>query len=324
MAPADVIPADVVPAAVRLTLSFDPARLAADLSAVNRHTWQRQQVSGYGGLGQRTELDWRVLPLRSIAGDPARTDPGGPGPADFASTPWLAHVPYLAEVLNVLPGPVCAARLMALGPGTATRTHSDPKYAPERGFVRLHLPIVTNPGAVLTLDGTEHRWQPGQLWCGQFARPHAVRNDGAATRIHLVTDMLISAGLVELFPEPLRPALLARALFTRQTRSGAAPADRVVELPESFTDFSRDDVITRLAGSAPARITTGGAGGRLTSADGRAFALVHLGDGEFRFVGWSQQRTLHVRHEAVTLRTRTGRAAAQLTLPSVREENQPC
>ncbi|MFF5265298.1 aspartyl/asparaginyl beta-hydroxylase domain-containing protein [Actinomadura viridis] len=315
----------VLPAAVRLTPAFDTERLATDLKKVARHTWQRQQVSGYHGVpGERTELDWRVLPLRSIGGDPARTDPGGPGPADFAPTPWLTCLPYLTQVLDSLPGPVCAARLMALGPGTASHTHSDPKYAVTRGFVRLHLPIVTNPAAVLTLDGVERRWQPGELWCGQFARPHAVRNDGATSRIHLVTDMLISTGLAEMFPDDLRPVLHAQALFTGPDRDGATPADVTVDLPATFTDFAHDHPAAAPAAAAPARITVAGSRGLLTTADGRKFTLAHLGGGEFRFTGWSGQRTLHLGEATLTLRTRTGTADPhELSLPYLRKEI-PC
>ncbi|MFF5265003.1 aspartyl/asparaginyl beta-hydroxylase domain-containing protein [Actinomadura viridis] len=305
----------MIPAAVQLARSFDPDRLAADLTLVSGHRWRRQQVHDRGRPAERTSLDWRVLPLRSIGGDGDRTDPGGPGLADFAATRWLDCTPYLAEVLAAIPGPVNAARLMALGPGTASHTHSDPKYALARGFARLHVPITTNAGAVLVLDGQEHRWQPGQLWCGQFARPHAVRNDGATARVHLVVDVLLSTGLAELFPAHLRAGLRARALFTRPATGGAARVEAAVQVPEAFTDFSRDDVLADPGQAVRAELVAAGACGHLRAGGGE-FALVHLGGGEFRFAGWSEQRTLHVQVGAVLLRTRDGsRATGDLTVP---------
>jgi hypothetical protein len=136
--------------AVRLTHSFDADRLAGELAAVLGHRWQQQRIHAPGGgVGTAADIDWRVLPLRSPGGDAQRTDPGGPGPVDFAPTPWAARLPYLREILAGIPAPLHAVRLMALGPGAVSQPHCDPKYALHRGFVRLHIPIVTHPEAVL-------------------------------------------------------------------------------------------------------------------------------------------------------------------------------
>jgi aspartate beta-hydroxylase len=309
-----------MPAAVRLLPVFDPGQLQADLAAVSAHHWSRQRISNHDGVGRESDLDWRVLPLRSVGGDGTRTDPGGPGPADYAPTPWLEKTPYLAGVLGTIPGPLNAARLMALGPGTVSHIHSDPKYALTCGFVRLHVPIVTNPGAILVLDGVPHRWQPGELWCGQFARPHQVRNDGDQVRVHLVVDALISTGLAQQFPAAWRPELLASALFTRPCRGGAVPVAVALDLPAAFTDFSRDDVLGEPAEQITARVTAGGGQGRLVCGDGREFALVHLGRGEFRFAGWSQQRTLQLHQDQAVLRIRDGRGVRELSIPHRKDD----
>ncbi|MFF0451184.1 hypothetical protein ACFYT4_33205 [Streptomyces sp. NPDC004609] len=60
----------------------------------------------------------------------------------------------------MIPAPLNAVRLMALGPGAVSKAHCDPKYRLDRGLVRLHIPIVTDPQAVLVLDGVEQptRW----------------------------------------------------------------------------------------------------------------------------------------------------------------------
>ncbi|WP_185843705.1 ATP-grasp domain-containing protein [Streptomyces sp. WAC 05379] len=151
-------PARPAPAA-RLSPRFDAAGLARELAAVTEHEWDRQRTHHTAGhIGPDTSTDWRVLPLRSPGGDPTRTDPGGPGPDDYASTCWLEQMPYLSEILDGIPAPLNAVRLLALGPAAASQPHCDPKYALARGMVRLHIPIVTHPGAVLVLDGTEHRW----------------------------------------------------------------------------------------------------------------------------------------------------------------------
>ncbi|MEU8966124.1 aspartyl/asparaginyl beta-hydroxylase domain-containing protein [Streptomyces sp. NPDC048491] len=156
--------------AAQLSPVFDHDKLAAELAAVTAHTWNPQRIHTYGGkVGQAAAIDWRVLPLRSLGGDPERTDPGGPGPQTFAATHWLDQLPYLGQILDSLPAPLNAARLMALGPGAVSNPHSDPKYRLDRGIVRLHLPVITDPGAVLVLDGVEHCWQPGTFWYGDFS-----------------------------------------------------------------------------------------------------------------------------------------------------------
>ncbi|MFG2162781.1 aspartyl/asparaginyl beta-hydroxylase domain-containing protein [Streptomyces olivaceus] len=301
--------------AARLQPVFDSDRLAAELAAVTSHTWGPQRTHTYGGqVGQPAAIDWRVLPLRSLGGDPDRTDPGGPGPQPFTATRWLDQLPYLAEVLGSIPAPLNAVRLMALGPGAVSTAHSDPKYRLDRGIVRLHIPVVTDPGAVLVLDGVEHCWQPGALWYGDFSREHLVRNTSAAvTRVHVVIDALLTAELAAWFPEEWQELLTRGEVLLNRTSPTAAPAwpgalPYEALLPSGFADF---DAAAPLDGSLlPARIDQSDDVLTLTVA-GRAFALVPAGDtGEFRFSGWSEQRTLQPDTTGLTLRVRRGRALA--------------
>ncbi|MFE9613174.1 aspartyl/asparaginyl beta-hydroxylase domain-containing protein [Streptomyces sp. NPDC006012] len=301
--------------AARLRPVFDADRLAAELAAVTSHTWSPQRTHTYGGqVGQPAAIDWRVLPLRSLGGDPDRTDPGGPGPQPFTATRWLDELPYLAEVLGSIPAPLNAVRLMALGPGAVSTAHSDPKYRLDRGIVRLHIPVVTDPGAVLVLDGVEHCWQPGALWYGDFSREHLVRNTSqTVTRVHVVIDALLTAELAAWFPEEWQELLTRGEVLLNRMSPTAAPAwpcalPYEALLPSGFADF---DAAAPLDGSLlPARIDQSDDVLTLTVA-GRAFALVSAGDtGEFRFSGWSEQRTLQPDATGLTLRVRRGRALA--------------
>jgi hypothetical protein len=64
----------------------------------------------------------------------------------------------------------------------------------------------------------------------------------------------------------------------------------------------------------PARIID--VAGQVTlDAAGRRFALAPLGDREYRFVGWSQARTLQLTATAVLARSRHGRDVTTRTLP---------
>ncbi|GGZ81568.1 aspartyl/asparaginyl beta-hydroxylase domain-containing protein [Streptomyces echinoruber] len=311
--------------AAQLTPAFDldTDRLAAELAAVTSHTWNVQRTHTYGGqVGQAAPIDWRVLPLRSLGGNPDRTDPGGPGPQPFAPTRWLDQLPYFAHLLDAIPAPLNAVRLMALGPGAVSEAHCDPKYRLDRGLTRLHIPIVTTPDAVLVLDGVEHCWQPGTLWYGDFSREHLVRNTSdAVTRVHVVIDALLTADLATWFPDSWRE-LFARGevLLNRPAPAAASawpaalPYDTL--LPSGFADF---DAPAPLDGSLlPARLDHT-AGGVLTlTVAGRSFALVPAGDGgEWRFSGWSEQRTLQPDdHGGLLLRVRRGRALADRHVPA--------
>ncbi|GAA2231281.1 aspartyl/asparaginyl beta-hydroxylase domain-containing protein [Streptomyces nogalater] len=305
--------------AAQLTPAFDldAGRLTDELAAVTSHTWNVQRTHTYGGqTGQAAPIDWRVLPLRSLGGDADRTDPGGPGPQPFAPTRWLDKLPYVARLLQQIPAPLNAVRLMALGPGAVSQAHCDPKYRLDRGLTRLHIPVVTTPDAVLVLDGVEHCWQPGTLWYGDFSREHLVRNTSQAVpRIHVVIDTLLTADLASWFPDSWRE-LFARGDVLLNRPAPAAPPTWPTALPydtllpSGFADF---DAPAPLDGPLlPTRLDrTAGDVFTLTVA-GRSFALVPAGDGgEWRFSGWSEQRTLQPKGDGgLVLRVRRGRALA--------------
>ncbi|MEU9397913.1 aspartyl/asparaginyl beta-hydroxylase domain-containing protein [Streptomyces sp. NPDC048324] len=311
--------------AAQLTPAFDldAGRLAAELAAVTSHTWNVQRTHTYGGqVGQAAPIDWRVLPLRSLGGDADRTDPGGPGPQPFAPTRWFQELPYLAQLLDAVPAPLNAVRLMALGPGAISTAHCDPKYRLDRGLTRLHIPVVTTPDAVLVLDGVEHCWQPGTLWYGDFSREHLVRNTSqTVTRIHVVIDALLTADLASWFPGSWSELFThGEVLLNRPTPASTPswpaglPYDALV--PSGFADF---DAAAPLDGSLlPTRLDRTADDVLTLTVAGRSFALLPAGDsGEWRFSGWSEQRTLQPDHDGgLLLRVRRGRALADRHVPA--------
>src|SRR5579864_2089632 len=117
-----------LPEAASLDLGFDVERLAGDLGVLSRIGWGLQNTYSADGVLSPASIDWRVLPLRNIGGDPYRTDAGGPGLLGHAPTPWLRQAPYLAEVLDAIPAQLRSARLMALGPYALGGEHTDTKH----------------------------------------------------------------------------------------------------------------------------------------------------------------------------------------------------
>ncbi|GAA1267272.1 hypothetical protein GCM10009677_19580 [Sphaerisporangium rubeum] len=286
--------------AVALGPRYDAHRLRAELDALGHRRFSPQRTFDRSGPAEETGSDWRVLSLRSQGGDPRRTDPGGPGLTGYADTPLLAEAPYMASILAGIPADLRTARLMALGPGASVDEHRDYPYGLPAGWVRLHVPVVTNPGAVLVIDGVEHRWQPGELWYGDFSRPHRVYNTGETRRVHLVIDCFVGSALLDMFPEEFRRRVRwSEVLFEKPelplTPDEAAEMECSIGVPASFLDgdsleaFTARWTLDRRAGlyAADGRLV-------LDVADGPSMTLVHIGEGEFRLLGWTTERTIKI------------------------------
>ncbi|WP_209447223.1 aspartyl/asparaginyl beta-hydroxylase domain-containing protein [Amycolatopsis alba] len=305
-----------LPAAVMLRDDLDLDRLGADLAELGgSEHWALQRSFEDGIVGEESDVDWKVLSLRAPRGDLRRTDPGGPGLDWFHDTPLMAKAPYLAEILAGLGTELRSVRLMALAPGVSVEEHSDNPIGLPYGYLRLHIPLVTNPGAVLVVDGAEHRWQPGTLWYADFDRPHSVRNTGDRVRIHLVADCATNDNLLALFPDSFRAGLPSSDIaFYRPvlplTRSELAEFSCRFAVPFTFMEWGlavEDDPETDLAAEV-----TGEDGALVLRVDGRApVELLHLGAGEFRLLGWSEERLLRFdlfgETPQVELSTRRGR-----------------
>ncbi|WP_103341269.1 aspartyl/asparaginyl beta-hydroxylase domain-containing protein [Amycolatopsis sp. CA-126428] len=309
------------PSAARLLPVFDPDRLSADVDELNRTQWALQRNFTTTGPGRWAAFDWRALPLRSPTGSVERTDPGGAGLDDFADTPWLEQAPYLAEVIRSVPAPLRTVRLLALGAGARSKVHFETKIGLPWANVRLHVPIITNPGASLMIDGVVHRWQPGSFWFGDFSRWHQVTNDGDRVRVHMIIDSFLTPELLKLFPQSFLDQLSGDdVLFIRPEvpLADLEPYRCAFDVPVAFTDWEEADgefllPQPRVRGAIEVR------DGRLVLAvDGSPrFALTHVGDGEFRFAGWTEERTIHLLPggTGVVLRTRQGASVRELAVP---------
>lgn len=302
-----------------LSMRFDVGMLCADINVLRGQSWNAQRSYGQDGTSEESAADWRILPLRSIGGDPHRTDPGGAGLEDFADTPWLAKAPYLAKTIAAIPAPVRGVRLMALGSGAEVAEHRDSKFGFQYGTLRLHVPIETNPGAVVVIDGVPHHWTAGQLWFGDFARPHYVVNSGDRPRIHMVIDCLITRELIELFPAAFQDRLRWSDVILARDPVPLTPTDLGVfrcrfQVPGDFPQWSEDDTVPAPDAEGSAEV----ADGRLVLyVDGQpTFGLVHLALGEFRFSGWTEERTLLLDPESTArFRVRDGRRLHERTRP---------
>jgi hypothetical protein len=263
----------------RLPRTYDPEALHQDLVRLRDAPSAAQPGPYHDG-------EWTGVSLYSQGGVEDGSAPLEP----FAPTPSLARAPYIADLLAGLDCAKLMVRLLTLPPGAEIGEHNDAGSNFRFGSLRLHVPIVTDRDVVMVIDSHRVHWAEGELWWGDFSRPHWLRNDSDVTRVHLVIDVEVDEFVLGLFPdafvEELRraPGISLRGprvpLGDPATYTGAfcIPA-QVMPL------FGGGRGLREL--SADAEASCRAEGDRLVvGIDGRpAFALEHLGGGTFAIVG---------------------------------------
>ena len=75
-------------------------------------------------------------------------------------------------------------RILRLDSRTSLSYHRDPE-------ARLHIPIITNPGALMIVDkGAHHMKADGSVYYVDTTKYHTALNGGNEARIHLVATIL--------------------------------------------------------------------------------------------------------------------------------------
>ena len=191
-----------LPDRARLALTFDPARLQADLAAIEAMTWTDHFVR------QNYEGQWDVLPLRYQAGakHPIMQAASRPDATDFVDAAILDRTPYFREVMAAFACPLKVVRLMRLTPGSRIKEHHDHDLAADWGQARLHIPITTNPGVTFLLNRVPVAMAPGEAWYLRLSDKHSVANRGTTDRVHLVIDAVVDDWLLDTLQQAARQA----------------------------------------------------------------------------------------------------------------------
>jgi len=177
--------------AVRFPFDFDAARLRDDLALAGGDGWTEHFVK------RNFDGSWSAIALRgpSYATHPVQLIYSDPACSDFRDTPVLVRCEYFQSVLAAFQCPLRAVRLMRLTAGSIIREHTDVDLDVERGFARIHVPIVTNPDVIFLLNQRRVRMEEGECWYLRLSDPHAVRNEGDTDRVHLVIDAVANEWL---------------------------------------------------------------------------------------------------------------------------------
>ncbi len=130
-----------------------------------------------------------------LRGGPATERPGdrltnGRG----VDAPCLSALPATRALLDVaLPARAVLAWVGLSPPGARIHVHVDNTRHWDEHH-RVHLPLVTSPGARLGVEGRFAHLPAGTCWALNNSRPHAGLNDGPA-RLHLVVDLAPTAAV---------------------------------------------------------------------------------------------------------------------------------
>ena len=96
------------------------------------------------------------------------------------------HNTYFEEVYNTLRKnfKLGRVRILLKEPRSTLSWHRDPEP-------RLHIPIITNPGAIMVVDSVaKHMPADGSVWITNNTKYHNAFNGGEQNRIHLVACVL--------------------------------------------------------------------------------------------------------------------------------------
>lgn len=193
---------------VKLPLRFDVERLQHEISQFGEDDW-RAHPQDYAGNSALILISHNGTDNDDLAGA-------------MMPTPRLDQCPYIRQVLASFDTVLGRSRLMRLAAGAEVNPHSDIAYY-WRDHVRIHIPIVTDPGVRFVCDGMEINMAAGEAWIFDNWRPHHVLNHTNITRIHLVIDTVGTAAFWQ---------LVSRGqILTSQLRS--AP-----EIPTHLVEFS--------------------------------------------------------------------------------------
>ncbi len=175
----------LIGACVRLPVTVDGARLAAEVDALPRDLWGGR--GGRGGVHDRAD----AIFLRGYA--PAE------GNKPLENRPPLELLPTVRELIGrTISAPPMRCVLARLAPGANIPAHADSGRYLDR-TIRLHVAVITNPHVVMFVEGKVYHMQPGEIWAVNNSGTHGVLNDDPEhARTHLICDFLPSPALIEL------------------------------------------------------------------------------------------------------------------------------
>lgn len=171
---------------LKLRKRYCAETLAAEVRALPASAWLPHPGSYPGN---------DAVPLIGKDGQPSNAFYGRMMPTEH-----LRRCPYIMQIMADLGAVWGRSRLMGLAPGAEVPPHVDVHYH-WRTHMRVHIPVITNPGVTFTVGGESVHMAPGECWVFDSFRLHDVQNRGSEKRVHLVLDTVGGGGLFDLVTE---------------------------------------------------------------------------------------------------------------------------
>ena len=165
---------------LKLPIRFDADALAAEVRALPPSAWTPHPTGFVGNEAVR---------LITPNGEPTDAIEG-----PMAPTPQLQRCDYVRQIMAELGGVWGRSRFMGLAAGSEVPPHIDINYY-WRTHLRIHIPVITNPGVLFTCGNETVHMAAGECWVFDSFLTHDVQNKGDAQRIHLVLDT-VGGGIV--------------------------------------------------------------------------------------------------------------------------------
>lgn len=158
---------------IQLPFRFEVAQMANEVSALPEAAWMAHP-SGMKGNSA-------VALISRDAGDNDDFD------GAMQVTPHLQRCPAIMHAMASFGEVLGRSRLMRLAPGSEVALHVDFNYH-WTARVRMHIPLVTNPGVRFQCGKEVIHMAAGECWIFDSWRRHRVVNEGSEDRVHLVID----------------------------------------------------------------------------------------------------------------------------------------
>lgn len=207
---------------LQLPIRFDAEALAAEVRALPASAWDPHPTGFVGNEAVR---------LVTPGGEPTDAIAG-----PMAPTPHLLRSPYMMEVMAELGGVWGRSRLMGLAPGAEVPAHVDAHYY-WRTHMRIHIPVITNPGVRFTCGDASVQMAAGECWVFDSFQWHDVQNQGSERRVHLVLDTVGGEGFWELLEAAQSGAPATPRQSVPGRRSGEALAFEQVNAPQVMSPW---------------------------------------------------------------------------------------
>ena len=178
---------------LKLPFTFDAEQLSADAERFAPDEWTLHfNIHNYDG-------EWSVVPLRAVKGGKAEIYPDPNAPDGYVETDQMSRCNYVPEILKTFECELQTVRFLKLAAGSTIRRHRDYELGYEDGFIRVHIPAMTNAQVDFVLAEEHLTMRVGEAWYLNVNNHHSVVNAGVGDRIHLVIDCVVNDWLRKFF-----------------------------------------------------------------------------------------------------------------------------